>query len=131
MRPRVAPTFRATLVSLDRSQSRQRNLRPPVFAGSHLIGLPHFLQGGGGAFFGMGALAVWRGSITELAVTDRGQGRGDDWLTLRPLSSASHLIPHSKTGGLLELRHPYSLQLSSLHLHSNMRTVFPVRELSI
>ena len=36
------------------------HLRPPVFAGSHLIGLPHDLQVGGGVFFGMSALPVGR-----------------------------------------------------------------------
>jgi hypothetical protein len=54
------------------SQSMQRNLRPPVFASSHLIGLPHFLQGGGDVFFGTNALAVWLRTIPTLAAASRG-----------------------------------------------------------
>ena len=46
-----------------------------------------------------------------------------------PLKLGKQTDLHSKIGGLLALRHRYSLQLSSLHLHSNMRTVFPVREI--
>jgi hypothetical protein len=41
-------------IGSDESQSMQRNLRPPVFTSMNLIGLPHFLQAGGGAFLAIG-----------------------------------------------------------------------------
>jgi hypothetical protein len=36
----------------------QRNLRPPLFTRMNFIGLPHFLQAGGGVFLAMGKLAL-------------------------------------------------------------------------
>ena len=47
-----------------RSQSTQRNLRPPVWTSMNLIGLPHFAQAGGGVFLAMGARSIRRERYT-------------------------------------------------------------------